>query len=82
MGINTGLRISDLLKLKIIDIKGKSHVEIKEQKTAKIKRFPLLGNLQSMVDEYIKGKSDNDYERPLATTITNNSMILHFAISA
>ena len=40
MGINTGLRISDLLNLKILDVKGKSHVEIKEQKTGKIKRFP------------------------------------------
>ena len=61
MGINTGLRISDLLRLKVIDVKCKSHVEIKEQKTGKIKRFPLLGNLQSLIDEYIKGKSDNDY---------------------
>lgn len=61
MGINTGLRISDLLKLKVIDVKGKSHVEIKEQKTGKIKRFPLLGNLQSMIDEYIKGKLDTEY---------------------
>ncbi len=61
MGINTGLRISDLLKLKIADVKGKSHVEIKEQKTGKVKRFPLLGNLQSMIDEYIKGKLDNEY---------------------
>lgn len=61
MGINTGLRISDLLKLKITDVKGKSHVEIKEQKTGKMKRFPLLGNLQSTIDEYIRGKSDNEY---------------------
>ena len=61
MGINTGLRISDLLKLKVIDVKGKSHVEIKEQKTGKVKRFPLLGNLQSMIDEYIKGKLDCEY---------------------
>ncbi len=61
MGINTGLRISDLLKLKIVDVKGKNHIEIKEQKTGKIKRFPLLGNLQSMIEEFIKGKSDYDY---------------------
>ena len=32
MGINIGLRISDLLKLKIADVRNKSHVEIKEQK--------------------------------------------------
>ena len=61
MGINTGLRISDLLKLKVIEVRNKSHVEIKEQKTGKIKRFPLLGNLQSMIDEYTKGKLDNEY---------------------
>ena len=61
MGINTGLRISDLLKLKVIDVRNKSHVEIKEQKTGKIKRFPLLGNLQSMLDEYTKGKLDNEF---------------------
>lgn len=61
MGINTGLRISDLLKLKINDVKGKSHIEIKELKTGKIKRFPLLGNLQSMIEEYIRGKADYDY---------------------
>ena len=61
MGINTGLRISDLLKLKVIDVRNKSHVEIKEQKTGKIKRFPLLGNLQSMIEEYSKGKLDNEY---------------------
>lgn len=61
MGINTGLRISDLLKLKVIDVKEKSHVEIKEQKTGKIKRFPLLGTLQSMIAEYVKDKGDNEY---------------------
>ena len=56
MGINTGLRISDLLNLKVIDVKGKSHVEIKEQKTGKLKRFPLLGNLQLLIDEYVRNK--------------------------
>ena len=61
MGINTGLRISDLLKLRVIDVRNKSHVEIKEQKTAKTKRFPLLGNLQSMIEEYARGRLDNEY---------------------
>jgi integrase len=61
MGINCGLRISDLLRLKVIDVRGKSHVEVKEKKTGKTKRFPLLGNLQSMIAEYIKDKGDNEY---------------------
>jgi len=61
MGINTGLRISDLLKLKVIDVRGKSHVEIKEQKTGKVKRFPILGNLQSMLEEYTRNKDLSEY---------------------
>ena len=61
MGINTGLRISDLLKLKVIDVKNKLHVEIKEQKTGKIKRFPIIGNLQVMIDDYVKNKPISDY---------------------
>jgi len=61
MGINTGLRISDLLKLKVIDVKNKSHVEIKEQKTGKVKRFPILGNLQSMLEEYTRNKDLSEY---------------------
>ena len=61
MGINCGLRVSDLIRLKVIDVKGKSHVEIKEKKTQKTKRFPLLGTLQSMIAEYVKDKGDNEY---------------------
>lgn len=61
MGINTGLRISDLLKLRIVDVKNKTHIEIKEQKTGKVKRFPIFGNLQVMLDEYIRNKPLSDY---------------------
>lgn len=61
MGINTGLRISDLLKLRVIDVKGKTHVEIKEQKTGKVKRFPILGSLQSLIEEYVRNKDCFEY---------------------
>ena len=33
LGINTGLRISDLLKLKVSDIRGKFHIVVTEKKT-------------------------------------------------
>lgn len=33
MGINTGLRISDILKLKICDLKG-SHISMREKRQA------------------------------------------------
>lgn len=63
MGINTGLRISDLLNLKVIDIKDKTHFVLKEQKTQKTKRFPLY-TLQEDIKEYIKGMKDNDFLFP------------------
>lgn len=64
LGINTALRVSDLLKFKVGDVRGKSHIELKEQKTGKLKRFPLRGKLLELIEEYIKNKSDNDYLFP------------------
>ena len=34
-GINTGLRVSDILGLNVEDVEGKSYVEIREKKTGK-----------------------------------------------
>ena len=39
LGINSGLRISDLLLLKISDVKAKDRIVIREKKTGKIKDF-------------------------------------------
>lgn len=36
MGINSGLRVSDILKLKVSDVRGKQYIEVKEQKTDNI----------------------------------------------
>ena len=41
LGINSGLRISDILKLKVKDVKNKKYIEIKEQKTKKYKTFKI-----------------------------------------
>ncbi|QPA31462.1 tyrosine-type recombinase/integrase [Thermaerobacillus caldiproteolyticus] len=46
LGINTGLRISDILKLKVKDVKGKSRLMIYEQKTGKYKQFKINRELQ------------------------------------
>ena len=45
IGINCGLRISDILNLNVEDIKNKTHISIIEKKTGKRKRFPLNANL-------------------------------------
>lgn len=52
IGINTGLRISDLVKLKPEDIKD-GHIELREKKTSKIKRLRLSDSVYKQVVEYI-----------------------------
>lgn len=60
-GINTGLRISDILQLKVSDVRDKTHITIKEQKTEKVKRFKINTSLREEIDKYIKTMKDNEY---------------------
>jgi integrase len=53
LGINTGLRISDLITLRVSDLK-KSHITIQEKKTQKVKRFKINAELQTYINSYIK----------------------------
>lgn len=64
MGINTGLRISDILKLRVQDVRDRTYITIKEQKTGKAKRFKINAALRSIVDEYITGMNYQDYLFP------------------
>jgi integrase len=61
LGINTGLRIGDLLRLKVEDVKDKSHIIIKEQKTSKNKQFLINSNLRTELYKYIEGMDDHEY---------------------
>ncbi len=49
MGINTGLRVSDILALNVRDVKHKDYVSIIEKKTGKRKSFPLNEKVQDIV---------------------------------
>ena len=61
LGINSGLRVSDMLKLKVMDVKNKSHITIKERKNGKLKRFKINNSLQGEISEYIWNMNDYDY---------------------
>jgi len=61
LGINTGLRIGDLLSLKVEDVKNKSHIIIKEQKTSKNKQFLINANLRRELNKYTKGMTVDEY---------------------
>lgn len=61
IGINSGLRISDILKLKVKDVLDKEYIEIKEQKTGKYKKFPITDSYSKILKEYIIGKKPNEW---------------------
>lgn len=61
LGINTGLRISDLLQLKVKDLRGRSHIIIKEKKTQKLKRFKINESLKNEINLYTQSMTDDAY---------------------
>lgn len=61
LGIYTGLRISDILKFRVRDVRGKDAVYIREKKTGKEKRFPINDELKPIIESYIKDKRDFEY---------------------
>jgi len=60
LGINSGLRISDLLLLTLDDIKDKDRIIIREKKTGKIKDFPLSDTCKKAIQEYLKNTKITD----------------------
>lgn len=61
IGINTGLRASDLVNLKVKDVKGREHIIITEKKTGKEKRILITPQLKRDLKGYIQNKDDNQY---------------------
>lgn len=64
IGIHSGLRISDILKLHVRDVRGKDRITIREKKTGKERRFPINSYLKKKLGNYIEGKEDYEYLFP------------------
>ena len=79
LGINSGLRISDLLKLIISDVienkKLKDRIRLREKKTGKFKEFPLSDNAKSALKEYLKTRDYNENE-PLFISRKNKGFLM------
>ena len=79
VGINSGLRISDLLKLQVSDViegnKLKNRITLREKKTNKTKDFPLSDNAKSALKEYLKTRIYNETE-PLFISRKNKGFLL------
>ncbi|WP_342570372.1 tyrosine-type recombinase/integrase [Paenibacillus sp. FSL R5-0749] len=63
VGTNTGFRISDILPLRVRDVKG-SHILVYESKTGKEKKVLIRKSLRRDLDAYIAGKMDWEYLFP------------------
>lgn len=61
LGINTGLSISDILELKVIDLKDKTHIKITEQNTNKVRTYLINSMVKHEIDNFIKLMTDEEY---------------------
>ena len=60
LGINTGFRISDILRLRVRDVEG-WNIVIREKKTRKIKDVKMPSELKRAIRNYTEGKPKNEY---------------------
>ncbi|HDR5039238.1 TPA: tyrosine-type recombinase/integrase [Bacillus anthracis] len=77
VGINTGLRVSDLLKLTWDDIldekrQFKNSIYIREDKTGKEKRFPINENAQNALERLLIGQVDLLPKQPIFVSRNGN----------
>lgn len=79
VGINSGLRISDLLNLTVNDViengKIKNRIRLREKKTNKFKDFPLSDNSKLALREYLKSR-DYKLNEPLFLSRKNKGFLL------
>lgn len=61
IGINTGLRVSDLLTLQVADVKGKQYIKLREKKRNKRRKILLPSQVKADIRKYIKGKQLDEY---------------------
>lgn len=63
-GINSGLRISDILPLRVLDVKYTTHLKIQEKKTKNIRRTIITLTLKNEIEKYTKAMADSEYLFP------------------
>ncbi len=61
LGVNTGLRIGDILGFTVADVRNKEAIILREQKTGKFKQFPLKDKLQKLLTDFCEDRFDSQY---------------------
>lgn len=65
IGISTGLRVGDIVKIRIEDVKGRSTFHVQEGKTRKVREVYLDDIMRSIAD-YLEGMPEEGYLFPSA----------------
>lgn len=63
-GVYSGYRISDIIKLKVSDVKGKDYFETIELKRDKKRKVKILPSFKEELNLYIENKKDDEYLFP------------------
>ena len=61
LAVYSGLRITDILNLRVKDVKNRNEFVLVEKKTGKRKTLNINPNLQNILKTFIKNKKDNEY---------------------
>lgn len=61
LGFNTALRIGDLCKLRVKDVRGRERVRIIAEKTDKMSNIKLQAAAQAAIDKALRGRDGDDY---------------------
>ena len=80
-GINSGMRVSDIVKLNYDDVRNqdktmKQYITVIETKTKKLKKFPLCNDLLVEMEKYTRNMTQGEYlfksrkgeNKPITTT--------------
>lgn len=60
-GLYLGIRVSDLLQLRVNDVKNQDHIYIREKKTGKENSIAINEDLKEIYSEYVVGKPRNNF---------------------
>ncbi len=60
LGLNSGLRVSDIVGLNVSDVADKTHITIIEKKTQKHKSFYINDKLRKVLKSFIKNRDSDE----------------------
>lgn len=61
VGFNTSFRISDLVRLKVKDVRGQDFVRVTAQKTGKEARIAMNGSVRAAINRLTAGRGGNEW---------------------